>query len=137
MRASIKEPQPTIEYVHPDSDRDLLDNVLGILSTADWVTPSYALLRGGQSLAVYREEAAEADAILKQAEIPSWAWAVDGDFVIFNVADADTYRACRLLGLQPPAKLPPAWVGRLWWLFAALSGLGIVAGILMIVGVLQ
>lgn len=133
MSRAIQDPQPTIVYMDDVDQRDAIDGLLGVLSTADWITPSYALLRGGQSLAVYREEAAEADAILKQAGIESWAWMVNGDYILFNVSDKDTYRACRLLGLQPPAKLVPAWAGRVWLVFALLSTAGLAAAMFLAV----
>jgi len=136
QRANTHEVQPHIVYCDDVDQRDAidgLDRVLGFLSTADFLTPSYALLRGGQSLAIYREDAAEAAVLLRQAGIASWGWMIDGRYMLLNVADRDTYRACKLLGLRPPAKLVSSWWGRIWWLFALLSGLGLAAAMFLAV----
>ena len=52
MQRAIQEPT----YV-TDDDGDWLDGALGVMATADWVTPSLALARGGATLAVPRAEA--------------------------------------------------------------------------------
>jgi len=129
MRANT---QPTIEYVHSNTgDRDLVDDLLGIGAACDWVTPAIALARGGATLAIPRAEAGEAAALLKRARIPSWSWAVSGDYMLLDVDRKHARRACRLLDLEYHAP-PPAWTGRVWLVFAALSAAGLAAALFLL-----
>lgn len=116
--------QPNIEIVEDveEEDRgDWLDGALGILSTADWVTPAMSLARGGATLAIPKAEATGAAAILKAARIPSWGWMISGHYMLFDVDRKDARRACRLLGLQYQ-KPASAWSGRVLLVVALGSG---------------
>lgn len=114
--------QPNIEVVTDvEEQADWLDGALGILSTADWLTPAMAIARGGASMAVPRAEAAEAAAILRAARIPSWAWQVNGGYIVFDVPQERARDVCRLLGLQY-RKPASTWSGRVALVVALGSG---------------
>lgn len=132
QRATPNEVQPHIVYMDDVDQRDAIDGLLGVLSVADFMTPAIALARGGATLAIPRHEAAEAAEILEAARIASWSWAVSGDYVLCDVDRKQARRACRLLALEYHAP-PPAWTGRVWLVFALLSGLGLAAAMFLAV----
>jgi hypothetical protein len=115
MQRAIQE--PTIEYVTDDDDADWLDDALGVMATADWLTPSLALARGGATLAVPRAEAWDALRTLDQAGIASWGRMLSGGYMLLDVRREDARRACALLGLEY-RKPPSAWSGRVLLLVA-------------------
>ena len=117
MQRAIQE--PTIEYVTDDDD-DAFDAALGVMATADWVTPSLALARGGATLAIPRGEAWEALRTLDQAGIASWGRMLSGGYLLLDVHREDAPRACALLGLEY-RRPPSAWSGRLLLLLGLCS----------------
>lgn len=128
--------QPTIEIVEDAGGEahDWLDDVLAVGASMDWVTPALALARGGATLAVWRHEHRDAQQTLRHAGIPAWGWTVAGDYILVNVPRDDARRACVLLGLAPPEKLPSALWGRVWLVFALLAVLGTTAALFLLAG---
>ena len=123
--------QRNIEIVEVEdvSGADWLDGALGVMATADWMTPSLALARGGATLAVPRAEAWDALRTLDQAGIASWGRMLSGGYMLLDVRREDARRACALLGLEY-RKPPSAWSGRLL-LLLGLSTVALLAWFIM------
>ena len=123
--------QTNIELVEvEEEDRgDWLDGALGVMATADWVTPSLALVRGGATLAIPRAAAWEALRTLDAAGIASWGRMLSGGYMLIDVHREDARRACALLGLEY-RKPPSAWSGRLL-LLLGLSTVALLAWFIM------
>ena len=105
---------------------DVVDRALEIGAGFDWITPGYALLRGGQVFGVSVYEMAEAQRLIDQAGITSWAWQMIGDMAYFNVADDDSPTVRSLLGYPDPAAAATT-SGSAWWMWAALAMVFMVA----------
>ena len=105
---------------------DVVDRALEIGAGFDWITPGYALLRGGQVFGVSVYEMAEAQRLVNQAGITSWAWQMIGDMAYFNVADDDAPAVRSLLGYAEPAAAATT-SGSAWWMWAALAMVFMVA----------
>ena len=105
---------------------DVVDRALEIGAGFDWITPGYALLRGGQVFGVSVYEMAEAQRLIDQAGITSWAWQMIGDMAYFNVADDDSPTVRSLLGYPEPAAAATT-SGSAWWMWAALAMVFMVA----------
>ena len=98
---------------------DVVDRALEIGAGFDWITPGYALLRGGQVFGVSVYEMAEAQYLIDQAGITSWAWQMIGDMAYFNVADDDAPAVRSLLGYPEPAAAATSGGRSGWWVWAA------------------
>jgi hypothetical protein len=117
------------ESVTTVTDDDVLDAALGFMATADWVTPSLALARGGATLAVPKAQAFVALRTLDAAGIASWGRMLSGGYMLLDVRREDARRACALLGLEY-RKPPSAWSGRLL-LLLGLSTVALLAWFIM------
>ena len=110
-------------------ERSAVDRALDVGGGFDWITPGYALLRGGQVFGVSAYEQTEVQHQLEQAGITSWAWQVmwDGSAYLayFNVSDADAPEVRSLLGFAEPATSGSAWG---WWPWVAVLLLVLVMG---------
>ena len=97
---------------------DVVDRALEIGASFDWITPGYALLRGGQVFGVSDYEMPEVQRLLSAEGITSWAWQMMGEMAYFNVADDDAPAVRSLLGYPEPAAAATSSGGSGWWVWA-------------------
>lgn len=112
-------------------ERSVVDRALDVGAGFDWITPAYALLRGGQVFGVMADDMPEVQRLLSAEGISAWAWQVlwDGSayMAYFNVADDDAPAVRELLGYAEPAAAATSGGGSAWWMWAAVAAVFVVA----------
>ena len=104
--------------------RDAVQGVLDVGQMADWITPTYGMIRGGRVFVVSQADisVAEMRALLSGAGVHQYAEqvlpAADGDrLYAFRVADKDVPTVRSLLGDPEPAAATSGG-GSGWWVWA-------------------